>query len=97
MSILNDLRNNIPVSKISSRFHNSITRLCLDLCLALRKETGLSSIALTGGVWQNALLLQKTKHALSESGFTVLIHQKVPTNDACISLGQAIIAARMTI
>jgi hydrogenase maturation protein HypF len=59
----------------------------------MRKTSGVSDIALSGGVWQNMLLLQKTVQLLSKDGFTVLVHNQVPTNDGGLALGQAIITA----
>jgi hydrogenase maturation protein HypF len=50
---------------------------------------------LSGGVWQNTCLFTKTVQLLKEQNFLVFTHHKVPTNDACISLGQAVIAARI--
>ena len=94
-AILTDYRAHIPPAIISARFHNSVTNLCLEVCQMIRKETDISTVALSGGVWQNAYLLSKTVQLLEANKFNVLIHHKVPTNDACISLGQAAIAARM--
>jgi hydrogenase maturation protein HypF len=97
LSILGDINNKVSVNKISSRFHNAVTQLCLDLCCMMRKEYGLSTVALSGGVWQNAYLFVRMQKTLSENGFSVLAHKRVPCNDACISLGQSIVAARMTL
>ncbi len=93
-AVVKDLRANIAAGIISARFHNGIVNLCLDIGSSCKNETGLSIVALSGGVWQNMLLLSRVKKALLENGFTVFYHQKVPTNDACISLGQAAVAAR---
>ncbi len=92
-SILKDIEAGISSSVISSRFHNTVSILCLSVAQNISKETSLHTVALSGGVWQNALLFTKTVKLLESNGFKVLTHQKVPTNDACISLGQAAIAA----
>jgi hydrogenase maturation protein HypF len=94
-AILSDYRAHISSAIISARFHNSVTNLCLEVCHRIRNESDISTVALSGGVWQNAFLLSKTVQLLEAKKFKVLIHHKVPTNDACISLGQAAIAARM--
>ena len=63
-----------------------------DVCLWLREETGLNEAALSGGVFQNVTLLGKAATLLQAAGFTVYTHHLVPPNDACISLGQAVVA-----
>jgi hydrogenase maturation protein HypF len=59
--------------------------------VSLRQETGISLVALSGGVWQNITLLTKTVVLLQKSRFTILLHRQVPPNDGGISLGQAVI------
>ena len=71
--------------------------MCLDVCKKIRQEKRISTVALSGGVWQNMTLLRKTKRLLQEDGFTVLIHHQVPTNDAGISLGQITVASKQFI
>jgi hydrogenase maturation protein HypF len=93
VEILSDLRAGVSIGKISARFHNSAAQMVLEILLAMRKTSGVSDIALSGGVWQNMLLLQKTVQLLSKDGFTVLVHNQVPTNDGGLALGQAIITA----
>jgi hydrogenase maturation protein HypF len=87
--IVNDLRREESPSSISARFHNSIARVVVLLAQRIREARGLSEIFLSGGVFQNALLLDKVGDFLSGAGFTVYAHHKVPPNDGCISLGQA--------
>jgi hydrogenase maturation protein HypF len=94
-AILHDLRFGLNTASIAGRFHNSVARLCLIACQKIREETHLNIAVLSGGVWQNVLLFTKTVKLLEADGFRVLTHHKVPTNDACISLGQAAIAACM--
>lgn len=96
-SIMNDFQTGLSVSTISARFHNGLANLCNSLCEIIRNETGISHVALSGGVWQNAFLFSKTSEILKSNNFHVLSHHQVPTNDACISLGQAVIAARMNL
>ena len=89
-----DWRANLPLPILSARFHNSIARLALDLCIKIRTESSTRSVALSGGVWQNRVLLAKTTLLLREAGFQVLTHHQIPTNDGGIAIGQAFIAAR---
>jgi hydrogenase maturation protein HypF len=68
--------------------------MVLDMCLKLRELTGIDEVALSGGVWQNMLLLRKTVLMLERDGFCVYIPQTIPANDGGLALGQAMIAAR---
>ena len=77
---------------VSARFHNSVVELLTSGCERAREMTGLSLVALSGGVFQNAIILWRLKKRLEESGFEVLVHKLVPPNDACTSLGQVVIA-----
>ncbi len=92
-SIISDLRGHTPASILSARFHNSIVELVITICQQIRSETGNNIAALSGGVWQNQYLLQRTIQKLEENGFVVLQPSQYPTNDGGISLGQAIILA----
>jgi hydrogenase maturation protein HypF len=91
--VVNDFRKGIGASIISARFHNTIAEMVQQTCRKLRKQTKINTVALSGGVWQNMVLLQKALTALQRDDFTVLIHSKVPTNDGGLALGQAAIAA----
>ena len=79
---------------LSARFHNSIARLVLDVAQQARTSHNIRTLALSGGVWQNTLLLTKTLALLENAGFTVLTHRWIPSNDGGIALGQAVIAAK---
>jgi hydrogenase maturation protein HypF len=92
--ILKDLSENISINIISSKFHNAVAKLALDLCKHIEREIHLTHVALSGGVWQNKFLLKKSYQLLSNAGFTVLIHENIPSNDGGISLGQAVIASK---
>jgi len=88
-AIVEDIRNKKDSSIISARFHNSIARVISRMTQRIREKTGLSDVFLSGGVFQNTLLLGKAWDMLREDGFKVYTHQKVPPNDGGISLGQA--------
>jgi len=90
--VVRDLVEGVPSSKISGRFHRTISRIIVETCDAIRYEKGLNRVALGGGVFQNMSLLSLVKKGLKESGFEVYTHHLVPTNDGGISLGQAVIA-----
>ncbi len=91
-AILDDLTDGVPAPVIAARFHHGIAALIEAGCLLLRERTGLDTVALSGGVFQNTLLLHATVARLEAHRFTVLVHSRVPCNDGGISLGQAVIA-----
>lgn len=90
--IIHDIRSRIPVETMAAKFQNSIAEMVLFTLLTMRKNTSISEIALSGGVWQNVKLLSKTLDLLQKEHFQVYLHAKVPCNDGGISLGQAAVA-----
>jgi len=92
-AMLADLRSAVPIGRIAARFHNAIAEACLHVAQQLRHETSIHRVVLSGGVWQNLYLLQRTHEKLVAAGFDVLLHRNVPTNDGGLALGQAMIAA----
>ena len=88
--IIDDLNREAPKADIARKFHNTVTDIIVAAAVSLREDTGISVVALSGGVFQNALLLENAFGRLKEKGFRVLIHQTVPPNDGGISLGQAV-------
>ena len=91
-AIIHDLQGDTTQAIISARFHNTIARMIRELCQVISDKTGITRVVLSGGVFQNRLLLRKTVSLLEASGFEVFTHRQVPCNDAGISLGQAVIA-----
>jgi hydrogenase maturation protein HypF len=87
-----DLGKSIPVHLIAYKFHNSIAQMIIDVCLKIKERTGIGKVALSGGVFQNRLLLELTLRKLTKRGFICYYQKKIPPNDGGISLGQAIIA-----
>ncbi|MEO3887856.1 carbamoyltransferase HypF [Nonomuraea sp. B5E05] len=90
---LEDLAGGAGPPVVSARFHNGVRELIVRCCTALREETGLTTVALSGGVFQNVLLAERTVERLERAGFRVLTHAGVPAGDGGISLGQAAVAA----
>ena len=93
LGIVEDLKKKVVKSTIAAKFHNTVAEFTLDVCKRLKKKTGIDRVTLSGGVFQNRLLLDKTLEKLRKNSFTCYIHSRVPTNDGGISLGQAVIAA----
>jgi hydrogenase maturation protein HypF len=92
-SIINDLNNSVSKSVIAAKFHNTLVDLVVETSLQMRNETGLNTIAVSGGTFQNKILLEKVERSLFEHKFDVFTSSKIPSNDGGIALGQLIIAA----
>jgi hydrogenase maturation protein HypF len=92
--VVEDLLRQVPASLIAARFHATLADVLARVCLRLRGRTGLDAVALSGGVFQNAWLLQAAITRLEADGFQVYTHHQVPTNDGGLALGQAAVAAR---
>jgi hydrogenase maturation protein HypF len=80
--------------QIAGKFHAAMALAAIETCEAIAEATGLTRVALSGGVFQNELLTKWVVEGLKASGLQPLIHQRVPCNDGGISLGQAVVAAR---
>jgi hydrogenase maturation protein HypF len=91
-AIAQDVRNKTPIPFISLRFHQTVARMVLETCKSIAMESGINQVALSGGAFQNRLLLRLATAALKREGFSVITHHLVPCNDGGISLGQAVIA-----
>jgi hydrogenase maturation protein HypF len=91
-SVVGDLVAGVAPPTVPARFHNGLADGLVGCCRRLRDATGLSSVALSGGVFQNLRLLARTIDGLERDGFRVLVHSRVPPNDGGISLGQAVVA-----
>jgi hydrogenase maturation protein HypF len=87
-----DLLAGVGPAVIAARFHRGVAAAIAGVCTALAERSGLGTVALSGGVFQNLLLLGQVVDRLEESGFRVLTHARVPPNDGGISLGQAVVA-----
>ena len=91
ISILNDIKMNVELSVISTKFHNTIVKFTCDMCLKLREINSINKVALSGGVFANELLLTKITSDLIELGFKVYSNKIIPTNDSGISVGQVVV------
>jgi len=93
-AILNDLTRE-KISLISAKFHNTIAQILLEVSLSIRRDTSFTKVILSGGVFQNKYLLEKTLYLLRLNSFKVFNNHHVPVNDGGISLGQLVIASKM--
>jgi hydrogenase maturation protein HypF len=78
---------------IAAAFHRSIIEAIAAVTVAVREQTGLGKAVLSGGCFQNRVLLEGTVRELEKNGFEVYTHHMLPANDGCIALGQAVVAA----
>jgi hydrogenase maturation protein HypF len=92
-AIVSDIQRDVPLLQIASRFHRSIAELLAMACLAVREQTALNIVALSGGVFQNRLLLEQLVARLEGMAFQVYVNRRVPPNDGGLSLGQLAVAA----
>jgi len=93
-AILEDLIAGLPREIIAFRFHNAVAGMVAEMCSRIAEGTGLARVTLSGGCFQNRLLLAKTREGLQGAGLEVLTHSQVPCNDGGVSLGQAVVASR---
>jgi hydrogenase maturation protein HypF len=91
LKIIEDLGKGEDKGTISSKFHNTLVTAIIRVVQRLSHVHSIKDVVLCGGVFQNMYLLRRTMRSLVSIGMEVHIHEKVPTNDAGISLGQAYI------
>ncbi len=92
-AVVEDLQRGTPRPAIAARFHRGVVAAIAAGCGRVRAATGVDVVALSGGVFQNVLLVRWTVARLQADGFRVLTHVRVPPNDGGISFGQAAVAA----
>ena len=87
-----DVLAGVDTAVLAARFHAAVADLIVRGCVQAGQASGLSEVALSGGVFQNVLVTELVVHLLEEAGFTVFTHRAVPPNDGGISLGQVAVA-----
>jgi hydrogenase maturation protein HypF len=96
VALLKDLSQRMPLAQIAARFHHGLASGICDMIAQIRNSAGadrVDTIALSGGCFQNKLLLEDVLRLLEADGLTCLLQRKVPNNDGGLALGQAAIAA----
>jgi hydrogenase maturation protein HypF len=94
-AIVRDFIAGTPVPDIAACFHRTIADMVVDACQRIRQSDGLNRVCVSGGTFQNLLLLRRAVQGLRESAFEVFVHHRVPANDGGLSLGQAVIASEI--
>ena len=93
--VVTDLLRRVPKNVIAAKFHNAVAGLILEVGRRIRADKGLRRVVLSGGVFQNRLLLNRAVRLLESDDFQVFTHSRVPANDGGVSLGQAVVANAM--
>jgi hydrogenase maturation protein HypF len=93
-AIINDLPGQ-TISIISAKFHNTVAQVILEVARQIRTETSINKVILSGGVFQNKYLLEKSLYLLTRNRFKVFTNHLVPPNDGGVSLGQLVIASKL--
>jgi hydrogenase maturation protein HypF len=90
VAILQDLEQNLPLNRISSKFHHTL----VEIIVSIAKQVGVKQIALTGGCFQNKYLTERAVRKLRQAGFDPFWHHQIPPNDGGLAVGQTIAALR---
>jgi hydrogenase maturation protein HypF len=92
-AVMIDVNQGVTAGRIARRFHTAIVDMIVAVCQRIREKTGLGSVVLSGGVFQNVLLTCESMARLEGDGFRVYRHRQVPPGDGGLSLGQLAVAA----
>ena len=89
--MIDDVLTGNSFSQVGGKFHRTLARMIAEVSRLIFEETGIKNVALSGGCFQNRLLLRMAVEELLRCGLHPLLHHNIPANDGCISLGQAAI------
>jgi hydrogenase maturation protein HypF len=95
-AVVDDVARGVEAARIARRFHSALVDLIASACIHIRATRRIDAVALSGGVFLNALLTSEVIVRLRGEGFRVYRHRQVPTNDGGLSLGQLAVAAAIT-
>ena len=95
-AVAKDVLSKVSIGQISAKFNNAVADLILHLSLHFREREKLNRVALSGGCFQNVVLLKASLRRLRENNFEVFTHRQVPPNDGGLALGQAVVASFQT-
>jgi hydrogenase maturation protein HypF len=92
-AVSEDAAAGAPLGELSARFHNAVAAATAAALEREAERLGIATVVLSGGVFQNRLLLERTRQRLAPAGLRVLVPRRLPPNDGGISYGQAAVAA----
>ena len=93
--VVEDLLAGRSSAEVSAKFHRTMAEIIVAVCGLVREMDGVNVVALSGGTFQNILLLAQTVELLEEKGFVVYTHRRVPANDGGLAFGQAVLVDRI--
>ncbi len=93
-SLVEEITSGVPIPEISFRFHVTLADVIREVTTLVSRDTGITKVVLSGGCFQNRLLLSLTLPLMARTGLTCFMHRQVPCNDGGLALGQAAVAAR---
>lgn len=94
--LLDDRAAGVPVAVIARKFHDAFVGAVLQSAQLVQTLYGITTVALSGGVFMNRYLIEHAVAALEEAGFTVALHRELPPNDGCISFGESVVTYAKT-
>jgi hydrogenase maturation protein HypF len=90
--LYDDFKNKIPASRIAARFHTTLAQATAAAATIASQQCNCTTVCLSGGVFQNAYLVERLVPLLKQAGLTPVLHRRTPPNDECISYGQLVVA-----
>jgi hydrogenase maturation protein HypF len=94
--VVKDVQNGRSIAKISTKFHRTLIALFAEICTSVRHDAELNRVVLSGGCFQNAILLTGLIRELESRNFEVFSQRQAPCNDGGVALGQALVAAAVS-
>jgi hydrogenase maturation protein HypF len=91
-ALIADVLAGLPPAAVSARFHSGLAHAVAELAGRIGRETGVGTVALSGGVFQNVTLMEEVSRLVAADGMAVLRHRRVPPNDGGLALGQMALA-----
>jgi hydrogenase maturation protein HypF len=92
-AVVQNMAEGVSPARIGRRFHSGLVEMIVGVCERIRRQTGLSAVVLSGGVFHNVILVRESSARLEAEGFRVYRHRQVPAGDGGLSLGQLAVAA----
>jgi hydrogenase maturation protein HypF len=90
--LYDDLISKTPAPKIAARFHTTLAQATAAAATIASQQCNCTAVCLSGGVFQNAFLVERLVPLLKQAGLTPVLHRRTPPNDECISYGQLVVA-----